>query len=194
MRTAPVTLQAQVNTAHTTYSMTLASASVAEAALAELKAGPSAEEIALAEAKVHQAQAQLDLAQAQLTRATLRAPLGGIISSRSIQVGETAQPGVTLMTVTNLDVATLVVYVPQQHLPRVQLGMPVQVYVDVYPDEVFDAQVTFIADQAQFAARDTQAREDRANVVFAVKLSLPNAQRRLKAGMTAEAVIDLQGK
>ncbi len=191
MRRAPVTLQAQVNTARNTYSMTLASVSVAESALAELKAGPSAQEIALAEAQVHQAQAQLKLAQAQLTRAALQAPLGGIISSRSAQVGETVQAGVALLTITNLDKVTLVVYVPQQQLPRVQLGMPVQVYVDVYPDEAFDGQVTFIASQAQFAARDTQAREDRVNVVFAVKVSLPNPQRRLKAGMTAEAVIDV---
>lgn len=189
MRRAPVTLQAQVNSARSAYTMTLASVPVAEAALAELKAGPAPEEVALAEAQLHQAQAQLALARAYLARSVIRAPLSGVVASRPAHVGETAQPGVALMSIVNLDEATLVVYVPQAELPRVQLGAPVQVYVDAYPGETFTGQVAFIARQAQFSSRDTQAREDRANVVFAVKVRLPNADHRLKAGMTADAVI-----
>jgi len=87
---------------------------------------------------------------------------------------------------------TLVVYMPQENLPRVQLGAPVQVTVDAYPGETFQGQVAFIARQAQFSARDTQTREDRANVMFAVKVRLPNADHRLKAGMTADGVIELR--
>jgi len=192
MRNAPVTLRAQVNSARSGYSMTLASVSVAEAALAELKAGSSPEEIALAEAQLHQAQAQLELAQAYRSRAVLRSPLNGVIVSRSARVGETVQPGAALMTVAYLDQVTLVVYVPQTELPRVQLGAAAQVSVDAYPGQVFTGQVTSIARQAQFTPRDIQAREDRTNVVFAVKVRLPNADHRLKAGMTSDAVIAAQ--
>lgn len=192
MRRTPVTLQAQANSARSAYSMTLARVPVAEAALAELKAGPTPEEIAFAKAQVHQALAHLALAQAYASRTILDAPLDGIVSSRSIHIGETAQPGVALMTITNLDQVTIVIYVPQEQLPSVQLGAPVQVYVDAYPGETFNGQVTFIADQAQFTSRDTQAQEDRANVVFAVKVRLPNADHRLKAGMTADAVIEVK--
>jgi HlyD family secretion protein len=192
MRYAPVTLQVGVSSAHSTYSVTVAKVSVAETALAELKAGPTSEQVALAEAQLRQAQAQLELAQAYLSRAALRAPMTGIVSTRSTHVGETAQPGAALMTIVNLDQVTLVVYVPQESLPRVQLGAPVQVYVDAYPGETFHGQVAFIARQAQFSARDTQTREDRANVMFAVKVRLPNADHRLKAGMTADGVIELQ--
>ncbi len=192
MRRAPVTLQAQVNSAHSAFTMTLAYVSVAETALAELTAGPLPEEVALAQAQVHQARAQLELAQAYLSRTVIRAPLSGIVSSRSAHVGETAQAGVPLMSIVNLDDVTLVVYVPQEYLPRVRLGAPVQVYVDAYPGETFSGQVAFIARQAQFSSRDTQTREDRANVVFGVKVRLPNADRRLKAGMTADAVIEMR--
>ena len=192
MRRTPVTLNAQVNAALSGYSMTLASVPVAQAALAELQAGPTPEEVALAEAQLHQAQAQLKLAQAYLDRATVRAPLTGIVASRSAHVGETIQPGVPLMTVMNLDQVDLVIYVPQVQLPRVQLGAPVQVKVDAYPGQVFTGQVTSLAQRAQFSSRDTQAREDRANMVFAVKVRLPNLDHRLKAGMNADAVIELQ--
>jgi len=192
MRRAPAAIQAQVNSAASAYSMTVASVAVAEATLAELKAGASSEEIALAEAQLHQAQAQLKLAQAYLSRTALRAPLSGVVSSRSARVGETIQPGTTLMTLANLDEMTMVVYVPQTQLPRVQLGAPVQVYVDAYPGQVFKGMVAYIAREAQFTSRDTQERDERAGVVFAVKVRLPNAERRLKAGMTGEAVIELR--
>ena len=194
MRYAPVSLRAQVNSARSSYSMTLASVSVAEAALAELKAGSSPEEIALAEAQLHQAQAQLKLAQAYQSRAVVRAPLTGVTVSRSARVGEIAQPGAALLSVANLVEVTLVVYVPQAELPRVQLGAAAQVSVDAYPGQVFTGQVTSIARQAQFTPRDIQAREDRTNVVFAVKVRLPNADHRLKAGMTGDAVIAAQGR
>jgi HlyD family secretion protein len=190
MRRAPVTLQAQVNSALSGYSLMVASVAVAGAALTELKAGPTPEEIALAEAQLHQAQAQLKLAQAYQSRAELCAPLTGLVASRSTHVGETVQPGAVLMTVSNLDEVTLVVYVPQTQLPRVRIGAPAQVFVDAYPGQTFTGQVTFIARQAQFSSRDIQEQADRANVVFAVKIRLPNADHRLKAGMNADAVIE----
>jgi hypothetical protein len=52
--------------------------------------------------------------------------------------------------------------------------------------------VTSIARQAQFTPRDIQASQDRTNVVFAVKVRLPNADHRLKAGMTGDVVIAVQ--
>ncbi len=192
MRRTPVTLNTQVNAALSGYSVTLASVPVAQAALAELVAGSTPEQVALAEAQLHQAQAQLKLAQAYLERATVCTPLTGIVASRSAHVGETVQPGVALMTVMNLDQVTLVIYVPQVQLPRVRLDMPVQVKVDAYPGQIFMGQVTSIARRAQFSSRDTQAREDRANMVFSVKVRLPNLDHRLKAGMTADATIQLQ--
>ncbi len=192
MRNAPLMLNSQVNQALGAFSMTLASVPVAEAALAELRAGPTAEEVALAEARLHQAQAQLQLAQAQLGRTCLRAPLAGIIAARSAHVGEMVQPGIALMTIMNLDQVNLTLYVPEAQLPRVRLGAPVQVNVDAYPGQTFTGEVISIAHQAQFAARDTQAREDRANLVFAVKARMPNAHHRLKPGMTADATILLQ--
>ena len=64
--------------------------------------------------------------------------------------------------------------------------------MDAYPGQVFAGQVTSIARQAQFTPRDIQARQDRTKVVFAVKVSLPNADHRLKAGMTGDVVIAVQ--
>lgn len=190
MRAAPVTLRAQVNSAQGGYSMTVAAVGVAQAALAETRAGAAPEEIALAQAQLHQAQAQLKLTQAVLARSAVRAPLSGVVLSRSARAGEMAQPGSALMTLANLDQVDLVIYVPQMDLPRVQVGATVHVQVDAYPGQVFTGQVGSIASQAQFTPRDTQAKDDRDKVVFAVKVRLPNADHRLKAGMNGDAVMD----
>ncbi len=192
MRSDPVALQTQVNAAHSAYTLTLASVSVAEAKLAELTAGAAAEDVAIAEAQLHQAQAQLKLAQAYRSRAVIVAPLTGLIAQRSAQVGEVVQPGSTLVSIVNLDTVEMTVYVPQSDLPRLRVGDTASVFVDAYPNETFTAEVKSIAQQAQFTARDTQNKDDRASIVFAVKLRLDNADGRLKAGMTADAVFNWQ--
>jgi HlyD family secretion protein len=192
MRSNPITIQTQVNQARHAYSLTLASEAVASANVIELKAGPTLEEIALAEAQVQQAQASLKLAQAYQARAQIAAPLTGIVAQRSGHVGETAQPGAALLSIVNLDTLDMIIYVPQAQLPRVQIGMPVKVYVDAYPDEVFSGEVINIAQEAQFSSRDTQNKEDRTSIVFAMKVHVPNADGRLKSGMTGDAELALQ--
>jgi HlyD family secretion protein len=192
MRSNPINIQAQVNQARSAYSLTVASEAVAEANVIELKAGPTPEEIALAEAKVQQAQASLKLAQAYQSRAQIAAPLTGIVAQRSGHEGEIAQPGAALLSIVNLDTLEMIVYAPQDQLPRVQIGSPVKVYVDAYPGEVFAGEVVNIAQQAQFSSRDTQNKEDRTNIVFAVKVRLDNADGRLKPGMTGEAELELR--
>ena len=192
MRSDPVALQAQVNAAQSAYRLALANVTVAEAKLAELQAGPVAEDLALAEAKVRQAQAQLELTQAYQSRALIAAPLTGLVAVRSAKVGEVIQPGGALLSIVNLDVVEMTVYVPQSDLPRVRVGDTVNVVVDAYSTEAFNGEITSIASQAQFTARDTQNKDDRASIVFAVKIRLDNADGRLKAGMTADAVFKLQ--
>jgi hypothetical protein len=49
--------------------------------------------------------------------------------------------------------------------------------------------VTFIASQAEFTPKNVQTREERVNMVFAVRVKLPNADHALKPGMPADAVI-----
>ena len=69
----------------------------------------------------------------------------------------------------------------------VELGQQAEVYVDAYPNEVFEGVVTFIAHEAEFTPRNVQTQEERVNLVFAVKIKLENADHRLKPGMPADA-------
>lgn len=189
MRQNPVALNSVVNQANAQYEDTVAAVGVAQASLDALLAKPTAEEVAVAEAQVSQAEAALGMLQIQLEKMTLYSPLSGLVSSRSIHVGETASPGATLMTVANLDEVKLTVYIPENRYGRIQLGQSVSVEVDSFPGKAFQGEVIYISSQAEFTPRNVQTKEERVNTVFAVKILIPNPDHDLKPGMPADATI-----
>lgn len=189
LRTNPLVLASQVNMAEGQYDLAAAAVAVAIAKLDELKAGPTAEEISLAEAQVAQAEAAISGLQAQVDKMTLRSPIAGVITSRSAHAGEAAIAGATLLTVANLDEVTLTIYVPEAELGRVYLGQVVQVEVDSFPGQVFNGTVSYISQQAEFTPKNVQTEKERVNMVFAVKVRLPNSQHLLKPGMPADAIL-----
>ena len=90
---------------------------------------------------------------------------------------------------TNLDQVTLVLYIPENQIGRVQVGQLVTVQVDSFPDRVFIGRVSTIATEAEFTPRNVQTQEERVNMVFAVKVVIPNPDHALKPGMPADATI-----
>jgi HlyD family secretion protein len=189
IRSNPLELEAQLHAAEVTYDLAEAKVAAAQATLAELEAGPTEEEVLIAEAQVRQAEAAVRLMDAQIAQLTLTAPLDGIVTSRSARVGETATAGSPLLTIANLDEVTLVIYVPETRVGQVKLGEEVEVKVDSYPDRVFTGRVVYIAGEAEFTPRNVQTQDERVNLVFAVKVSIPNFDQKLKPGMPADATI-----
>jgi multidrug resistance efflux pump len=138
---------------------------------------------------VQQAQAALRIIDAQIAQLTLIAPMDGLVNDRVAQVGETVTPGRPLLTIANLDEVKLVIYVPQDRIGQIQVGQPVSVTVDSFPDLVFEGRVSGIAGEAEFTPGNVQTEEERVNLVFAVDVAIPNPDRALKLGMPADAVI-----
>lgn len=164
---------------------------MAAAKLSELKSGARPEEIEAAEAKVAQAQAALEAIQVQLAKTTLHAPVNGVVINRAIQPGEMASPGATLLRLADLDQVNLTVFIAETQIGKVQLGQPARVSVDTFPERAFEGEVTFIAQEAEFTPENVQTEEQRAKLVFAVRISLDNPDHLLKPGMPADAVIEV---
>jgi multidrug resistance efflux pump len=188
-RQRPLSLLAQVHAAEARLRAAEAGVEAAQAALDRLEAGPAPEEVALAQAQLRQAQAALALVEAQGSQLTLVSPITGTVSTRSAQVGETAAPGVPILTLVNLDPVTLVLYIPENCIGEVRIGQTVEVTVDSFPGRVFTGTVATIGTKAEFTPRNVQTREERVNLVFAVKVVIPNPDRALKPGMPADAVL-----
>jgi len=186
----PVSLQAQVHAAQAQYEVAAAGAEVAQAALESLKAGATPEEIAAAQAQLEQGEAALGLLEVQLEKMTLKAPLSGLVTSRSVQIGETASPGAVLLTLADLDQVELTVFIPENRLGEIRLGQKVTIEVDSFPGKGYQGEVVYISSEAEFTPRNVQTKEERVNTVFAVKIRLPNPEHELKPGMPADATFE----
>jgi HlyD family secretion protein len=183
----PLELQTQVNQAREQVAVAQAGVTAAEAALETLKAGPRLEDVAVAQAGVAQAEAALATLQTQMAKLTLYAPAAGIITSRAIHEGEMAGPGVTLLTLADIDKVKLTVYIPEDKIGRVKLGQRVMAEVDSYPGKEYPGEVVYISPSAEFTPKNVQTKEERVNTVFAVKVQLDNPAHELKPGMPADA-------
>ena len=189
MRDNPIEMEAQVHAAEAAYYQAEAAVAAAQAKLDLLKAGPTSEEIAAAQANVKQAEAAADALRVEREKTILRAPADGLIVSRSIEPGEIAAPGTTLLRLADLDQVRLTIFVPETQIGSVQLGQPVDVAVDAYPGRTFQGKVTLIAHEAEFTPRNVQTQQERTNLVFAVKVLLDNPDHLLKPGMPADATL-----
>jgi HlyD family secretion protein len=153
----------------------------AEAAKASALSG-----VQLAEKSVAQAESTVDLIEIQLDQLTVVAPTSGVVLIRNIEPGELAQAGITVITIGQLDKLSITVYVPEDQYGQIKLGDSAVVSVDSFPDELFNAVVTRIADQAEYTPRNVQTQEDRKTTVFAVELSVDDPGGKLKPGMPAD--------
>lgn len=131
--------------------------------------------------------------QAGQTLATVRgdnihAPIDGVILDRVVEPGEVISAGATLLTMSDLEVLTLTVYVPEDRYGKIMLGQSCPVSVDSFPGETFIGTVSQIAQEAEFTPRNVQTTDSRKNTVFAIKLSLAPSGGRLKPGMPADVL------
>jgi multidrug resistance efflux pump len=176
-----------VDAAYARYQSAEAAVAKVQAALDEVKAGATGEQITAAQAQVDVAQATLESAQVQLDKVSVRAPRNGVIVARSVYTGEMAAPGVIAMTLADLDTVTLTIYVPGKQLGEVALGQPMDVRVDAFTDRVFPGAVIYVSDKAEYTPRSVRTPDERASLVYAVKLKIANPDQALKPGMPAEA-------
>ncbi len=139
---------------------------------------------------VAQGQANLGLLDAQLDKLDVKAPMDGVILTRSIEPGEFVQPGTAALTMGNLNQLTITVYVPEDRYGQIHLGQKASVSVDSFPGMQFGAQVTYISDQAEFTPRNVQTVEGRSSTVYAIKLTVTDPQGKLKPGMPADVTFE----
>jgi multidrug resistance efflux pump len=189
MRDNPLEANVLVSAAEAQYAIAEANVDVARAQLEALQSGATQQERSVAESQVEQGEAALETLQVHLDKMTLRAPRTGIVVERTVSVGEIAPPNFSLLTLADLDQATLTVYVPENQIGLVKVGQDARVKVDSYPERTFDAKVVHIASRAEFTPKNVQTKEERVSTVFAVKIEIPNSDHALKPGMPADAEI-----
>ena len=97
------------------------------------------------EAQVKAAKAALDAAALQLSYATIKAPIGGIVSKRSVNVGDYIVAGQALMAIVDEQDVWITANLKETQMTNVRVGQPVAIKVDAYPHEKFRGSVESLA-------------------------------------------------
>ena len=113
-------------------------------------------------------------------------PINGVVLDKYHEVGEQVSPQTKLVKLADLSDIWATIYVPQTMLARLKLGMPVQASLPELQGKTMEGRIKHIREEAEFTPRNVQTREERARLVYAVKVALPNDDRILKPGMTVE--------
>lgn len=161
----------------------------AEERLALLLAGPRPDAVQAARGQVAEAKAAVALAESRVREGTIVSPLTGIVLRKNLEGGEIANPGVPIVTLVDPADMWLRAYVSETEVGRIRVGNPAQVTVDAFPGRAFPGKIREIASEAEFTPKNVQTKKERTNLVFRVRIALPNTQGLLKPGMPADAAL-----
>lgn len=131
-------------------------------------------EFDVASAAFDQAQAEVAGMQAAIDKKMIRAPFAGRVGIRQVNLGEYVSRGTPLLPLQQADPVFVNFTLPQRQITLVGLGNTVEVVIDAFPNEPFQAKVTAINPQVDPSTR-----------TVAVQATLPNPKERLRAGMFA---------
>lgn len=120
----------------------------------------------------------------QINNSKIISPVSGVVLSKYAEQGEYAVPGRALFKVSNITDMKLRAYITADQLTTVRLGQKVTVYADQDKKnrKAYKGVVTWISDKAEFTPKTIQTRDERANLVYAVKISVKN-DGLIKRGM-----------
>lgn len=136
------------------------------------------------DAQIAAARAQASQLDEQLARCRIASPIDGTVLAKYAQAGELAVAGKPLMKVADVNNIYLKAYLVSSQLPQVALGQQVKVYADFGDDQrrEYDGTVTWISDRSEFTPKNIVTSDDRANMVYAVRIAVRN-DGYLKIGM-----------
>jgi HlyD family secretion protein len=135
--------------------------------------------------------AQLAQIEDQIAKSVVASPIDGVVLSKYAERGELAAVGRALFKVGDVTNIFLRVYITADQLTSLQLGQRVRVFADWGSDErrEYEGTVSWISDKAEFTPRTIQTRDERANLVYTVKVAVTN-DGYIKTGMYGEVQIE----
>jgi HlyD family secretion protein len=114
-------------------------------------------------------------------------PISGTVLTRYALGGEMTTTGKALYKIANLDTLNLRAYITGSQLTAIKLGQTVRVFIDdgTKNYKEYEGQVFWISDKSEFTPKTIQTKDERANLVYAVKIRVKN-DGYLKLGMYGE--------
>lgn len=139
-----------------------------------------------ADAQVNALEVQIQQLDDQISRCQIQSPINGAVLVKYTEPGEFVNMGKPLFKVANMDEMILKAYVTADQLKDIKLDQKVKVYAEYGANESKEYQgvIHWISDKSEFTPKTIQTQDERANLVYAVKIGVKNDDL-LKIGMYA---------
>ncbi|NJN41740.1 MAG: HlyD family efflux transporter periplasmic adaptor subunit [Flammeovirgaceae bacterium] len=133
--------------------------------------------------------AQIEQINDQIKKSVVISPVNGMVLTKYAEPGELAVTGRALFKMADLTVINLRAYVSGSQLPSLKLGQDVSIKVDANADDytTHNGKIIWVSDKAEFTPKTIQTKEERANLVYAIKIAVKN-DGTLKIGMYGEVL------
>jgi HlyD family secretion protein len=133
--------------------------------------------------------ADLAIVRTQLSDTEAVSPIDGVVLLKGAEPGEVVAAGTTILTVGDVAHPWVRAYIGERDLGRVKLGDKARVMTDSFPGKVYNGRVSFISAEAEFTPKQIQTLEERAKLMYRVKIDVENPNGELKSNMPADAEI-----
>ena len=165
-------------------------------AAAEAAIGFATAQVVAAESEVEAVQATIERIQADIDDSTLRAPRRGRVQYRVAQPGEVVNAGGAVLNLVDLGDVYMTFFLPTVQAGRVALGAEARIVLDAAPQYVIPAEISFVADVAQFTPKTVETAEERQKLMFRLKAQIPpelleRHVRDVKTGLPGVAYVRL---
>jgi HlyD family secretion protein len=162
--------RARVRAARAAVTVTKAQAIAAASAVHAARA-----QVVGAESSVSAAAATVARIEADITDSTLSSPRDGRVQYRIAQPGEVVSAGAPVLNLVDLGDVYMTFFLPETAVGRVALGADVRLILDVAPEFVIPARVSFVADTAQFTPKTVETSTERQKLMFRVRAHVDRA-------------------
>jgi len=182
-----------------------AGAQSAQAALSAAKAQVAAAEAAIATARsqvigtrsvIEASRAMIERLQADIDDSALKSPRDGRVQYRVAQPGEVLSAGGRVLNLLDLGDVYMTFFLPTAAAGRVALGTEARLVLDAAPQYVIPAEVSFVADVAQFTPKTVETAVERQKLMFRIKAQIDRELLRkhiryVKTGLPGMAYVRL---
>jgi HlyD family secretion protein len=155
----------------------------AEQTLRLLRAGATRDELAAARSRLAEAKAYLAQGEATDGELTLIAPVDGVVLPHYFRVGEVVEAGEPAITTADVSHPWVRVYVNQRDVPSLRIGATAEAMLDGAPERPVPGRIVAINHKAEYTPRVALTNEERADMMFGVKVALSPEDGAVRAGL-----------
>ncbi|PQA86654.1 HlyD family secretion protein [Hyphococcus luteus] len=143
--------------------------------------------------------AEVQRLKAQLEETEITAPRAARVLYRLAEPGEVLPAGGRIVTLIDPTYVFMTVFLPTGEAGRLAIGAEARIVLDAVPEITIPARVSFVASRAQFTPRQVETEDERAKLMFRVKLKIDSLlleqyKERVKTGLPGVAYIDIAGE